>query len=334
MSFLGVHIPPTITSPRNPLVRVLAKLTRDKVARNTAHNVVVFGRTALADLVRSHESAADGEHRKHFSPKIVMTLATDPTRLPSLAGLRQTDKILHVQVTREVVAAVAGTDSRSSDMLSVFRFPFWAPSIPDYIHFSGWHGNGNYHDFKAARILVLNGLRDPGNVGTLFRSAAAFGWDVVLVVGKEAVDPFNAKAMRAGKAAMLRVPWAAVNDWSAVVEWWREQCILQPGMPSVWIADLPSASSGGMSATGEACTGPRMLVLSGEAHGVAGNPIPVDELALEGRAVVETVAVPMAAQSVESLNVATAGAVLMWQGAVQSVAGTGLIRSPAVAAAR
>lgn len=58
--------------------------------------------------------------------------------------------------------------------------------------------------------LVADGIRDPGNMGTLLRSAAAAGVDQVLFT-PSTVDPFNPKAVRAGMGAHLRLSMAPVD---------------------------------------------------------------------------------------------------------------------------
>jgi RNA methyltransferase, TrmH family len=54
-------------------------------------------------------------------------------------------------------------------------------------------------------VLVLDGVQDPGNLGTLARSAAAFGCDA-LVCLPGTVDPWNPKAVRASAGALFRRP--------------------------------------------------------------------------------------------------------------------------------
>ncbi|PNG99278.1 putative tRNA/rRNA methyltransferase YsgA, partial [Tetrabaena socialis] len=59
----------------------------------------------------------------------------------------------------------------------------------------------------AVRLLVLDAVQDPGNLGTLVRSALAFGWHgLCLLPG--CCDPFNDKAVRASRGAVLRLPIA------------------------------------------------------------------------------------------------------------------------------
>ena len=55
------------------------------------------------------------------------------------------------------------------------------------------------------RLLVLDGVQDPGNVGTLLRTALALGWDgAALLPG--CAEPFSDKCLRASRAAAFRLP--------------------------------------------------------------------------------------------------------------------------------
>uniref|UniRef100_A0A0D9VXJ8 tRNA/rRNA methyltransferase SpoU type domain-containing protein n=1 Tax=Leersia perrieri TaxID=77586 RepID=A0A0D9VXJ8_9ORYZ len=58
---------------------------------------------------------------------------------------------------------------------------------------------------SAKRILVLDGIQDPGNLGTLIRSACAFKWDGMFLL-PDCGDPFNEKALRAARGASLQLP--------------------------------------------------------------------------------------------------------------------------------
>jgi TrmH family RNA methyltransferase len=64
-------------------------------------------------------------------------------------------------------------------------------------------------------VLVLDGVRDPGNAGALLRSAEAAGADLV-IFGPGTVDPFNDKVLRAGMGAHFRLPLQRVDDWTAI----------------------------------------------------------------------------------------------------------------------
>lgn len=64
---------------------------------------------------------------------------------------------------------------------------------------------------QLRRLLVLEGVQDPGNLGTLLRCATAFGWDGVWLL-PGCCDPFNDKALRASRGASLRLPLVS-GDW-------------------------------------------------------------------------------------------------------------------------
>ena len=68
----------------------------------------------------------------------------------------------------------------------------------------------------ASFVVVLAALADPGNLGTIVRSAEAAGVDGVVVAG--GVDPFNPKSVRASAGSIFFVPLALVDDGTAALE--------------------------------------------------------------------------------------------------------------------
>lgn len=143
----------------------------------------------------------------------------------------------------------------------------------------------------ASVVLVLDGVQDPGNLGTLARSAAAFGCDA-LVCLPGTVDPWNPRAVRGSAGALFRQP------------------VVQPSLEELWEwLDRHGYLLLGADAAGDPVT-----------HG---DPLPQRvALALgnEGAGLRETVrrrcdrlvAVPMRGGT-ESLNVAVAGAILLYE---------------------
>ena len=67
-----------------------------------------------------------------------------------------------------------------------------------------------------SRVLVLEGVNNPDNVGGLFRSAAAFGVELV-VLGPECGDPLYRKAIRTSMAATLMIPFAYATQWPGAI---------------------------------------------------------------------------------------------------------------------
>jgi tRNA G18 (ribose-2'-O)-methylase SpoU len=64
----------------------------------------------------------------------------------------------------------------------------------------------------ARRLVILEGVNNPDNVGGIFRSAAAFGVDAVLL-GPSCGDPLYRKAVRTSMGATLQVPFATAAQW-------------------------------------------------------------------------------------------------------------------------
>jgi tRNA G18 (ribose-2'-O)-methylase SpoU len=142
----------------------------------------------------------------------------------------------------------------------------------------------------CARLLVLPGLADAQNLGQLLRTAAALGMDGALL--GPGPDPFSRRAVRVSMGAAWKLPiWREADVWSALEEWRTAggevtAAALEPG--AVPVRDWrPVARTA--------------LVLGPEGPGLAAR-----ELARCDR----VVRIPMA-ESVDSLNVASAGAILM-----------------------
>lgn len=70
--------------------------------------------------------------------------------------------------------------------------------------------------YSGEKIMLLFSLRDPGNVGTVIRSAAAFGFDR-LILSADSADPYNVRAMRASMGAFFKINIDFVEDFSSVV---------------------------------------------------------------------------------------------------------------------
>lgn len=147
---------------------------------------------------------------------------------------------------------------------------------------------------RLTLAVVLDAMRDPGNAGTLLRSAAAAGVELV-VFGPQTVDPFNDKVVRAGMGAHFRVPVRVCATWAQVEQ------VLGDGL-SLFLAE-----AGEQVAYDEVdwCR-PSALIVGGEARG-AGS---------EARTAATPIAIPMRA-AVESLNAAVAGSIILFEAARQ-----------------
>ena len=67
----------------------------------------------------------------------------------------------------------------------------------------------------SRRVVILENVVDPTNVGAIFRSVAAIGADAVLVTPR-CSDPFYRRAIRVSMGTVLQVPWTRTGDWPAL----------------------------------------------------------------------------------------------------------------------
>ncbi len=141
------------------------------------------------------------------------------------------------------------------------------------------------------RVLILENVQDPGNVGTVLRTAAALGTDLVVLTGACA-DPYNPKTVRATMGAVFRQPLA---------RWGREELT---GRLKDWALPLYGAALGpGAERIGDVCLARAAVAVGNEGRGLT-----PELLALcRGRVVI-----PMAPGN-ESLNAAVAAAIFMWE---------------------
>lgn len=148
---------------------------------------------------------------------------------------------------------------------------------------------GAVPDEGPSTVLVLDGVQDPGNLGTLVRSAGAFGCHAVVCL-PGTVDPWNPKAVRASAGAHFRLP---VVQGSA-----------GPGLDRLDTLGytLLGADAAGQPVDRVARSGRTALAVGNEGGGLSDR--------VRDRAT-DLVAVPMAA-GVESLNVAVAAGILLY----------------------
>jgi len=144
-------------------------------------------------------------------------------------------------------------------------------------------------DVDVYRLIVLDAVRDPGNVGTLIRAAEALGAGGVVTLPGTA-DPWSPKVARAAAGSSLRLP-VLEAEWDAVLDRLRGRSI------PVWVA----AADGDPVSRSEARPDQVAVVLGNEGAGVSAHIRAAADRA---------VAIPMTGD-VESLNAAVAGAILM-----------------------
>lgn len=161
-----------------------------------------------------------------------------------------------------------------SEVLAVCRFPIEKPFEPT----------------KENLILVLDSIRDPGNLGTLIRLADWFGFDAV-IASKDTVEWTNPKVIQASMGSFLRLQpqYVQLSDFF----------LSHPGLP-VLATELKGENLYTSQFKPSGC-----FVLSNESHGLSKELRPFIQKSLH------IPAFHKSADGAESLNVATAGAIIL-----------------------
>lgn len=195
----------------------------------------------------------------------------------NVAGLRRHPRWPEsaIEVSSHAFAALSDTVS-SQGVVAVARIPA-DMRTPTY----------------ASTVCLLDGVQDPGNVGTLLRSADAFGVGE-FCVGRGTVDVFAPKVARSSMGGLFRVRSVQKDSVTYLQEW----KLRHPG-GSIYVAD----STGRDVCVNAKFLEPWLLVIGNEANGVS---MDVKNLATH------LISIPMVGKA-ESLNAAMAGSILLYE---------------------
>ncbi len=238
-----------VTSARNPRLRAAADLLRGRDRRERGLHLAE-GRTVVGEALLRAEVL-----------EVLATPAHDDLDTGAVPRLRLPESLME-----RLSDAVT-----PPGVVAVVRTPDTTAPVP-----------------SSGPVLVLDGVADPGNVGTLVRTAAALGAVAVVCVGPSA-DPFGPKAVRASAGTCYRIPVLRRTDLTTASDELRSGGRRVVGLAAG--AGQPVAALAGLRGTA--------LVLGSEARGVSDRAVP------DGWA-----HVPMPGGT-ESLNVAAAGAIAL-----------------------
>lgn len=146
----------------------------------------------------------------------------------------------------------------------------------------------------ARRIVIVENVADPTNLGAIFRSAGSIGADAVLVT-PSCTDPFYRRAIRVSMGTVLQVPWTRTGDWVST-----RALMDAHGFHVAALALTPDAVS--LRDFDGAAHERLALVLGAEGTGLTDAAIAAADTVVQ---------IPMK-HGIDSLNVAAASAVAMW----------------------
>lgn len=247
-----------ITSRQNPLVARLRKLGNDKKAR----------RQEGAFLCEGHKLVEEALRWNAVVETLVVAEGIEPPRdLP--------ERVRLVEVPADVLKSVSTVDTPQG-MLAVCRTPDLTPP----------------KTLTPGLYLALDGVQDPGNVGTVWRTADAFGAEGVFLL-PGCAEPFSPKTVRSTMGACFRLPvWeTGLEELTALlgaVDLPLYATALREDTADLRAADLSRAA----------------VVIGSEGRGVS--KAVLDACAL-------TLKIPMRDRC-ESLNAAVAASVVLWEG--------------------
>lgn len=228
----------------------------------------------LAESLLVLERALRAGHR----PRAVLSLRTEVDEVLALLGAER-DEVPVFVGHGDLLGELTGYLLHRGVVASLER-----PVLPDPVGLL----------VGARRVVVLEDVVDPTNVGAIFRSVAGIGADAVLVTAR-CSDPFYRRAIRVSMGAVLQVPWTRVPDWPSL-----GPILHEAGFEIAALALTPDA----VAVREYAATAPERvaLVLGNEGDGLTPAALAASDV---------RVRIPMR-HAIDSLNVAAAAAVAMF----------------------
>jgi RNA methyltransferase, TrmH family len=252
----------TITSQQNERVKLVRALQTQPKTRRSEEKIVLEGVRLINDALDSGAIPAFAFYTAEAAQPDRPTNSVYET----LRGLG----IDLLEVAPDIMTYVSDVET-TPGLLAVFPMP--KLEIPAQIRLA----------------LILDGIADPGNLGTVLRSAAAAGVDVA-ILAPNSVDPFNPKVLRGAMGAQFRLPIRRLT-WAEIEEHYAS-------MP-IYLAD----AGGDLAYTAVNWRDPAVLIVGSEAQGA-------DDHAR--RLANSVVHIPMASGA-ESLNAAVAASVILFE---------------------
>lgn len=258
----------TISSPQNPRI-VAARKLRLRKERRAAGAFLVDGVRVVGEAVRSSHRV-----RELFVTDVIAARQAELIRAADDAGVR-------ITIVSERVARTLSETVHPQGAAAVVDLP---TNDPDTVLVSG-----------VRLVVLLDGIADPGNAGTVIRTAAAAGADAVVFCGPT-VDPYGAKCVRASAGALLHVPIAVGADLAMAVN------LLNVAGVQVLAAALNGEELFGLD---DVLNQPTAWLFGGEAHGLDPTHASMAD---------RQVRIPMTSR-VESLNLAAAASLCLYASA-------------------
>lgn len=255
-----------VTSRDNPYIKEYLKLKKSRPYRNKSCQIAVEGPNLVKEALKAG-----------LSPRALFV--TDDyykTELKDLLGSAPFPANLIV-ITEKLFKEIAETDTPQT-VAAVFPFNFIKAEN---------HPGGYYET-----VLILDHLQDPGNVGTIIRTAAAAGFERIYYT-KGCADPYSPKALRATAGAIFRMMPLLEED----------PLKLAAQLQNKGFQVIASTAGSGIDYRAVDYDKPTVLVIGNEAGGISPEMLNAADL---------LVTIPLPGE-VESLNAAVAAGILIFE---------------------
>ncbi|WP_397539560.1 TrmH family RNA methyltransferase [Rummeliibacillus pycnus] len=170
-----------IESPQNSLVKYWKKLATTRKERDRSGEFLIEGFHLVEEAIKNKS-------------EILNLIVREDVDIPASWNI---DDIFVVEVTAQVANEFAETEHSQGIFAQVKQ-----PTVSDE------------EQNKWAKLLLVDAVQDPGNVGTMIRTADAAGIDAV-ILGKGSADPFNPKTVRSTQGSIFHIPVVRgdLSDW-------------------------------------------------------------------------------------------------------------------------
>ena len=266
-----------ITSRNNPLVKWAASLSEKKF-RDTEKTFIVEGEKL------AFEALAAGLP--------VSYIFVDENKLPLLrerifvyAKDEKYKNTIIVNMSESAFSKISGEKSPQGIILAIKYLDFF--SKLDIIYKEEFFLRPN------ERAIILSSIRDPGNLGSVIRSAVAFGTEHI-ILSDDCVDLYNSKTVRAAMGSFYKIKATIVSNLPETI------LAIKAQGRAVYAAEL---RPGAVSVSDISTSPADIVVIGNEGHGIS------EEVS---KACTASVYIPIS-ENTESLNASVAAGVLMWE---------------------
>ena len=259
-----------ITSRQNPLIRRAAALLRDGQERRERGRFLCEGARLCRDAVLSGIEIETCFYTEQAEKRYGEYLA------PILAVCQE-----HYEIEEHVAALLSSTKA-SQGVYCVCRIP------------ARLGRSCSEADFAGRNLLVLESLQDPGNLGTVLRTAEALGVEEIVLLG-QCADVLSPKVLRASMGAVFRGRLVLESDAEELCKLLKEQNYLLH-------AAVPDRAAREITAV-DFFTGRHAVFIGNEGNGLSERALALCD---------DRVTIPMEGRA-ESLNASAAATILLWE---------------------